>query len=64
MLTAMLTVENLYGESFDTWDLNVEAEYHEQRVGTKPGVRHPKTARPRAERTASRMGPAEQAIDV
>ena len=37
MLTAMLTVENLYGESFDTWDLNVEAEYHEQRGGTKPG---------------------------
>jgi len=64
MLTAMLTVENLYGESFDTWDLNVEAEYHEQRVGTKPGGSASQDSETRAERTASRMGPAEQAIDV
>ena len=33
MLTALLTVENLFGESFDTWNVNVEAEYHEEQVG-------------------------------
>ncbi|MGO9335486.1 MAG: NAD(P)/FAD-dependent oxidoreductase [Acidimicrobiales bacterium] len=36
MLTAMLTVEILYGRSFDTWDVNLEAEHHEQQVGTRP----------------------------
>jgi protoporphyrinogen oxidase len=29
MMTAMLTVENLYGASHDIWEVNVEAEYHE-----------------------------------
>ena len=33
MLTAMLTVERLYGEPFDTWAVNVDADYHEQQVG-------------------------------
>jgi hypothetical protein len=33
MLTALLTVENLYGEAYDTWNVNVEAEYHEEQVG-------------------------------
>ena len=33
MLTALLTVENLFGESYDTWNVNVEAEYHEEQVG-------------------------------
>ena len=33
MLTAMLTVECLYGEPFDTWAVNVESEYHEEQVG-------------------------------
>jgi protoporphyrinogen oxidase len=33
MLTALLTVENLFGDSYDTWNVNVEAEYHEQQVG-------------------------------
>ena len=33
MLTAMLTVESLYGEPFDTWAVNVDADYHEQQVG-------------------------------
>ncbi|HKH87655.1 MAG TPA: NAD(P)/FAD-dependent oxidoreductase [Acidimicrobiales bacterium] len=33
MLTALLTVENLYGESYDTWNVNVEAAYHEEQVG-------------------------------
>jgi protoporphyrinogen oxidase len=40
MLTAMLTVENLYGEQYDPWNVNVEAEYHEQQVakiGASPG---------------------------
>ena len=31
MYTAMLTVENLVGgTTHDVWDVNVEAEYHEQ----------------------------------
>jgi protoporphyrinogen oxidase len=35
MLTALLTVENLFGEDYDTWSVNVEAEYHEEQVGRK-----------------------------
>ena len=38
MLTAMLTVRGLYGERFNTWDVNVEADYHEQQVGSKSGT--------------------------
>jgi len=38
MLTAMLTVQSLYGESFNTWDVNVEADYHEQQVGRQSGA--------------------------
>ncbi len=37
MLTAMLTVEGLYGERFDTWAVNVESDYHEQQVGRQSG---------------------------
>ena len=34
MLTAMLTVENMFGASHDTWAVNTDFEYHEtQRVG-------------------------------
>ncbi len=36
MLTAMLTVESLYGEPFDTWAVNVESDYHEQQIGRQP----------------------------
>jgi protoporphyrinogen oxidase len=36
MLTAMLTVETLYGEPYNTWEVNVEADYHEQQVGRQP----------------------------
>jgi protoporphyrinogen oxidase len=36
MLTAMLTVESLYGERYNTWEVNVEADYHEQQVGRQP----------------------------
>jgi protoporphyrinogen oxidase len=32
-LTALLTVENLFGETYDTWNVNVEAEYHEEQIG-------------------------------
>jgi protoporphyrinogen oxidase len=41
MLTAMLTVETLYGEAFNTWDVNVEADYHEQQVGRQPSPTDP-----------------------
>jgi protoporphyrinogen oxidase len=30
MLTAMLSVENIYGAQHDVWSVNVEAEYHEE----------------------------------
>jgi protoporphyrinogen oxidase len=32
MLTAMLSVENIFGASHDIWSVNVEAEYHEEQV--------------------------------
>jgi protoporphyrinogen oxidase len=34
MLTAMLSVENILGADHDVWDVNVEAEYHEEIEGT------------------------------
>ena len=37
MYTAMLTVENLFGAQHDIWDVNVEAEYHEQKQVTATG---------------------------
>jgi hypothetical protein len=30
MVTATLTVENLYGADHDVWSVNVEDEYHEE----------------------------------
>jgi protoporphyrinogen oxidase len=33
MLTAMLSVENIYGAHHDIWSVNVDAEYHEERRG-------------------------------
>jgi len=36
MLTAMLSVENMFGAEHDVWSVNVEAEYHEEEAGTKP----------------------------
>jgi protoporphyrinogen oxidase len=38
MYTAMLTVENIVdGTDHDIWSVNVEEEYHEEKVATKPG---------------------------
>jgi len=31
MLTAMLSVENIFGAGHDTWEVNVEEEYHEEK---------------------------------
>jgi protoporphyrinogen oxidase len=31
MYTAMLSVENIFGAHHDTWNVNVEAEYHEEK---------------------------------
>jgi hypothetical protein len=28
----MLTVENIFGAHHDTWSVNVEAEYHEEKA--------------------------------
>jgi protoporphyrinogen oxidase len=32
MYTAMLTVENIFGADHDVWNVNVEEEYHEEKV--------------------------------
>jgi protoporphyrinogen oxidase len=37
MLTAMLSVENIFGASHDIWSVNVEAEYHEESTEPIPG---------------------------
>jgi protoporphyrinogen oxidase len=34
MLTAMLSVENIFGAHHDIWSVNVEAEYHEEKADT------------------------------
>jgi len=36
MLTAMLSVENIYGAHHDVWNVNVEGEYHEEKVAAPP----------------------------
>jgi protoporphyrinogen oxidase len=45
MLTAILTVENLFGEDFDTWAVNVDAEYHEEQVVRRGAGRPGRTGR-------------------
>src|SRR5207302_7028572 len=37
MLTAILTVENILGANHDIWSVNVEADYHEEKVPDGPG---------------------------
>jgi protoporphyrinogen oxidase len=36
MLTAMLSVENIFGAHHDVWNVNVEQEYHEERTAAPP----------------------------
>jgi protoporphyrinogen oxidase len=36
MFTAMLSVENIFGASHDVWNVNVEEEYHEEKVAAPP----------------------------
>ena len=36
MLTAMLSVENIFGADHDVWNVNVEEEYHEEKVAAPP----------------------------
>ncbi len=36
MLTAMLSVENIFGAHHDVWNVNVEEEYHEEKVAAPP----------------------------
>jgi protoporphyrinogen oxidase len=36
MLTAMLSVENIFGAHHDVWNVNVEQEYHEEKVAAAP----------------------------
>ena len=36
MLTAMYSVENIFGADHDVWNVNVEQEYHEEKVAAPP----------------------------
>ena len=36
MYTAMLSVENIFGANHDVWNVNVEAEYHEEKATGEP----------------------------
>jgi protoporphyrinogen oxidase len=36
MYTAMLSVENIFGAHHDVWSVNVEEEYHEEKVAAPP----------------------------
>jgi protoporphyrinogen oxidase len=36
MFTAMLSVENIFGADHDVWTVNVEEEYHEEKVAARP----------------------------
>jgi protoporphyrinogen oxidase len=36
MLTAMFSVENMFGAAHDVWNVNVEQEYHEEKTATPP----------------------------
>jgi protoporphyrinogen oxidase len=36
MFTAMLSVENIFGATHDVWDVNVDEEYHEEKVAAPP----------------------------
>jgi protoporphyrinogen oxidase len=39
MYTAMLAVENIFGAHHDNWNVNVEADYHEERRDTAAAVK-------------------------
>jgi hypothetical protein len=36
MYTAMLSVENMFGANHDVWSVNVDEEYHEEKVAAPP----------------------------
>jgi protoporphyrinogen oxidase len=36
MLTAMLSVENIFGADHDVWNVNVDEEYHEEKAAAAP----------------------------
>ena len=60
MLTAMLSVENILGADHDVWQVNVEAEYHEEgevrptRPGREGGGRERSRAASRRDRRSRR----------
>jgi hypothetical protein len=72
MYTAMLSVDNIFGAHHDVWTVNVDAEYHEEQIGTDVDASTPSgtgrdapgacstllAARDRATVTGSRARPA------
>jgi UDP-galactopyranose mutase len=36
MYTAVLSVDNIFGASHDIWNVNVEADYHEEKKASSP----------------------------
>jgi hypothetical protein len=45
MMTAMLAVRNLEGEKFNLWNVNTDAEYHEEGPDQEGKLREDKTGR-------------------
>jgi protoporphyrinogen oxidase len=45
MMTAMLAVRNLEGESFNLWNVNTDAEYHEEQAGAKGSMPEDRSGR-------------------
>jgi protoporphyrinogen oxidase len=52
MLTAMLSVENIYGAAHDVWSVNVEEEYHEERGAGSASARPDRSGVPGTGRDA------------
>jgi hypothetical protein len=52
MYTAMLSVENIFGAEHDVWNVNVEAEYHEEKSKGEEGA-----AATRREEASTAVGP-------
>jgi protoporphyrinogen oxidase len=55
MYTAMLSVENIFGAGHDVWNVNVEAEYHEEKSGGEAGA-----GTTRGEDASTAVGPGRE----
>src|SRR3546814_12558511 len=60
MYTAMLTVENIFGSDHDIWDVNVDAEYHDEstEASGQPATTRDAPVLPKAATAPRRGAPA------